>query len=320
MRKNLFAACFALLAACAFSLPAPCSADESKGAVNWVGGYISGFGQATATPTGNKTKDRLKALRAAEVLALRSLAETTKGVRIDGETIVENMMLRDDIVRARVEGIVKGAQKVKADIVWEDNVPLATVEMRICMTLNAPECRASSSLMSILPVEQKKEPAFVPAKSFIPEAPAPEKKEAPPVKEAPKPEPAKAAPKVKVVSYDSSKPVTGVVFNLEGQPFEREMLPVVVTTGEDNSYMTVYSAKSVKPNIIRTYGVVRYSDNLDQAAKNPQLGSNVMTISAISITKENMLLIKLEGAKALKETTRYGNDYLGEAKVFISAQ
>ncbi|TAN44622.1 MAG: hypothetical protein EPN22_05970 [Nitrospirae bacterium] len=319
MRKIIFTACLLLFTACVLYPPMPCFADESKGAVNWVGGYISGFGQATATPSGNKTKDRLKALRAAEVLALRSLAETIRGVRIDGDTVVENMMLRDDIVRARVEGIVKGAQKVRADVVWEDNAPLATVEMRICMTLNAPECRSGSSLMSILPVERKKEPAFVPTKSFI-EAPAPEKKEVQPVKESPKPEPVKEMPKVKVVSYDSSKPVTGVVFNLEGQPFEREMLPVVVTTGEDNSYLTVYSAKSVKPNVIRTYGVVRYSDNLDQAFKNPQLGNNVMTISAISVTKENMLLIKLEGAKALKETTRYGNDYLGDAKVFISAQ
>lgn len=286
--------------------------EESKGDINWVEGYVSGIGQGTAEPSGNKVKDRLKAIRAAEVLAFRSLAEMLKGVRIDGETVVENMMLRDDVVRARVEGMVKGAQKVKVDVSWEDNIPLATVEMRICLTLTSPECKNnSSSLMSSLLLEKKKAPTYVPAAQFA-EPPAPK------VKKETVESPKVVTPSVQGPVYDSSKPVSGVIFSLGGRPFERELLPVVITADGDK-YLTVYSAKSVKPNIIRTYGVVRYSDVLDQAKSNQNLGDNVMIIQAADITKENMIVIGMDSARAIKETTRHGNDYLGDAKVVISA-
>ncbi len=113
--------------------------------------------------------------------------------------------------------------------------------------------------------------------------------------------------------------MTGVVFNLGGRMFERVIMPVVVTTGEDKGFFTVYSAKSVKPNVVRTYGVVRYADTVDQALKIEHLGGNVMVISAEDITPEKMVLIRMESAKTIQQTTRYGNDYLGDAKVVISA-
>ncbi|MGZ8474489.1 MAG: hypothetical protein ACXW4N_11190, partial [Candidatus Deferrimicrobiaceae bacterium] len=70
-------------------LPGPRGlAGQSTGEVHWTGGYVQGVGQGTATPSGNRGKDRMMALRAAEVNAQRALAETIHGVRIDGETTV----------------------------------------------------------------------------------------------------------------------------------------------------------------------------------------------------------------------------------------
>ncbi len=95
-----------------------------SGEINWVQGYISAVGNGTADPSGNKVKDRLKSLRAAELVAQRTLLETLKGVQVDSKTTVENLMLKEDVIHSRVEGIVKGAQIVKRDVTWEGNIPL----------------------------------------------------------------------------------------------------------------------------------------------------------------------------------------------------
>lgn len=306
MRCKIIAACIMYAIGCLIS-SSPVSADETKGEINWVGGYISGIGQGTSKPSGNKAKDRINAVRAAVVLAHRALAETINGVRVDSNTLVKNMALEEDVVRTRVEGIVKGAQKISEHVEYVDGYPMATVEMRICLVANAPECKSNNALMSVLPVEKMKEPPYVPTKSFPATPPPVEKKD-----------PAQGA-KSQCLQHDSSKPVTGIVLNLDGRFFERELLPVVVTEGGEK-YQTVYSAKSVKPNVIRTYGVVRYADTLDQAVKNPQVGNNAMVICALDVTKENMIVIRPEGARLIRETTSHGNDYLSEAKVVISSK
>ncbi|MDI6726852.1 MAG: hypothetical protein QMD32_07785 [Smithellaceae bacterium] len=128
------------------------------------------------------------------------------------------------------------------------------------------------------------------------------------------------APKEYKVVYDSSKPVTGIIVNLEGRFFERVLLPVVVAEGLGDALVTVYSAKHVNPAVVRTQGIVRYADTVDQARSNPRIGHNVMVIPASKITKENMIVIKGEAARLIKETTAHGNDYLSEAKIIVSAQ
>ncbi|MBF0559962.1 MAG: hypothetical protein HQL08_14420 [Nitrospirae bacterium] len=306
MRTKCMAFVILLVASLIFA-PFVFADEESKGEINWVGGYVSGIAQATAPPSGNRAKDRIKALRAAEVLALRALAETTKGVRIDGETMVQDMMLVGDVVRSRVEGVVKGAQMYKSILEWDGDSPVATIEMRICLIPNAADCKSNSSLLGALPLEQKKEPTYVPVEKFSIESAPAEKKELQP------------APKPVVPSYDTSKPVTGVVVSLGGRYFEKELLPVVVTEGGAGKYVTVYSVKIVNPDIIRKYGVVRYADSIEQAVKNPYLGNNVMVVPAMDVTKENMISISRESAKTIRETMSYGNNYLSEAKVIISS-
>jgi len=291
-------------------LPGPrVLAGEATGEVRWTGGYVRGVGQGTATPSGNRVKDRMMALRAAEVTAQRALAEIVHGVRIDGETTVGGAM-RDSVVTTRVQGVVRGAQKVREDVTWDGEIPSATVELRICLFLEAPECRAGSALIQALPVEDRKQPSYVPA-VYYEEIDRPGNASTGSTAEAGKPS---------VVSYDTTRPVTGLVLQADGLRFERELFPVVVTRVEGGQLQTVFSAKSVKPEVIRTFGVVRYADTVDQALKDTRLGDNPLTIRVSEITRDNLLLLRTEAAKALRETTRYGNDYLGEAKVVIAGK
>ncbi|MDD5286769.1 MAG: hypothetical protein PHD54_13015 [Desulfuromonadaceae bacterium] len=282
---------------------------DGKGVVNWTDGFIESVGYGTATPSGQRGKDRINSRRAAEVAAQRALLETIKGVMVDSLTTVENSMLKEDYIRTRVDGIVKGAQIVDEKLTWEDSAPVYMVKMRICLNGGVLECKGNS-LVNVLDLEKRAEPAFVPQKVLIVVSPpqaAVDK--APPVDNPPRSYP-----------FDPSKPATGVIFTLDGRYFEKSLLPVVVTYSAQDGPVTVYSAKIVKPSVIRSYGAVRYAETVENAFRIPQIGGNALVVQAVEITKENMIVIKAQDAVKIKETLAHGNNYLSDAKVVITGR
>jgi hypothetical protein len=277
--------------------------EKKSGQINWVEGYISAVGEGTATPSGNKVKDQLRAVRAATIMAQRALLETVKGVKIDSQTKVQNRMTQEDVINARIEGTIQGAEMIKQNVRWEGDTPIATVELRICLS-GVGACKPEKSIISALNLDQKDEPAYVPQKRLNDIVPKQET----------------VIPRTQDILYDTSKPVTGIIFNLQGIFFERVILPVVMTISDGNKPFTVYSAKSVDPQIIRTHGVVRYADSVEQAKRNPHFGDNVIIVPVSGITKENMIIIGFDAARLIHETTSHGNDYLKSAKVIIAAK
>ena len=274
--------------------------EKKPGQINWVEGYISAVGEGTATPSGNKVKDQLRAVRAATILAQRTLLETVKELKIDSQTKVQNRMVQEDVINTRIEGTIQGAEIVKQDVRWEGEIPIATVELRICLG-GIGACKSEKSLISALNLDQMSEQTNAPNQRL---SDIVAKQET-------------IAQKVQDVIYDSSRPVTGIILNLQGLFFERVILPVVITIGDGNKPFTVYSVKSVDPPVIRTYGVVRYADSAEQAKRNPHLGDNVIIVPVSGTTKENMIMIGFDAARLIRETTSHGNDYLKSAKVAI---
>jgi hypothetical protein len=212
-------------------------------------------------------------------------------------------MTQEDVINARIEGTIQGAEMIKQNVRWEGDTPIATVELRICLS-GVGACKPEKSIISALNLDQKDEPAYVPQKRLNDIVPKQET----------------VIPRTQDILYDTSKPVTGIIFNLQGLFFERVILPVVMTISDGNKPFTVYSAKSVDPQIIRTHGVVRYTDSVDQAKGNPHLGNNTMIVPVTSVTKENMIVIGFDAARLIHETTSHGNDYLKSAKVIIAAK
>ena len=277
--------------------------EKREGKINWVDGYISAVGEGTATPSGNKIKDHLRAVRAATILAQRALLETVKELRIDSETKVRNKMVQEDVINTRIEGTIQGAEIVKQDVRWQGEIPIATVEMRICLS-GIGTCKSGKSIVNALALNQKDEPALAPKQRLNDIGPKQDT----------------AIPRIQDIVYDTSKPVTGIIFNLQGIFFERVILPVVITIDDGNKPFTVYSVKSVEPQVIRTYGIVRYADSVDQAKQNPHLGNNTMIVPVSSVTRENMIVIGFDAARLIRETTSHGNDYLKSAKVIIATK
>ena len=123
------------------------------------------------------------------------------------------------------------------------------------------------------------------------------------------------------IVYDSTRPVTGLILRLSPLvAFERSIFPVIVTIGEEGKKLCVYSAKTVKPEVIRTFGVVRYADTVEDALKDSRLGNNAMVIEGSSVMRDNNFVIGTEGARLIRESTRYGNDFLADAKVAIAGK
>ena len=130
---------------------APAFAEEGQtGRIDWVNGHIIGFGFGSADPGMNKALARASSIRAAKVDAMRNLLETVKGVSIDSNTLVEDFVVKKDVISARVAGIVKGAQMVNHNTEWLDGSPLTTVEMRVCISAEAQGCSPGKSLVSAL--------------------------------------------------------------------------------------------------------------------------------------------------------------------------
>ena len=136
-----------------FSVRTMDAQEKAAGQINWVEGYISAVGEGTATPSGNKMKDQLRAVRAATVMAQRSLLETVKGLKVDSQTKVENKMVQEDVINTRVEGIIQGAEIVRQNVRWEGDAPIAIVELRVCLG-GVGSCKPEKSIINALELDR----------------------------------------------------------------------------------------------------------------------------------------------------------------------
>lgn len=80
--------------------------------VNWSSGTIQAEGAGVGPDNTPPSVARMLACRAAVVDAQRNLVESIHGVRVEGTTVVENMMVESDIIKTSVDGVLKGAQVV----------------------------------------------------------------------------------------------------------------------------------------------------------------------------------------------------------------
>ena len=82
----------------------------------------TGFGAPPADAV-NKSQARLMAKQAAKLDALRNLAQTLNGVKVDSKTTVRDFVTQNDEIRTQVDGFIRGAEVLseeeKEDGTWE---------------------------------------------------------------------------------------------------------------------------------------------------------------------------------------------------------
>lgn len=93
----------------------PLSSNERRRPIT-----ATGYAVISIQPHHLPAQQRLLAIRAAKLDAYRGLAEQVYGQYLDGATTVADATLRSDRVRARVEGLIHGAEVVAISPVGND--------------------------------------------------------------------------------------------------------------------------------------------------------------------------------------------------------
>lgn len=108
MQSNVFAQSNDLLTDIETS---PVIQDFENGKVNWTEQYVEaiGFSVLDTARFKNPAQARAMAQRGAVVVAQRNLLEIVQGVNINSETTVKDFMIESDIIKTKIEGVLKGA-------------------------------------------------------------------------------------------------------------------------------------------------------------------------------------------------------------------
>ena len=128
----LLAGFFLFLTGCNWYIPYE---DEYQGLSALAqGGVIEATGYSVIqSHSGSEPQQRLMAIKAARLDAFRQLAEVVYGTYIDSNTTISDLTIQDDVYRARVEGVIYGAELVKIEPISNDTyavtlgLPRATV-------------------------------------------------------------------------------------------------------------------------------------------------------------------------------------------------
>jgi hypothetical protein len=317
-----------------------------QGMINWTTGEVYATGIGAPPPNAvNFAQARAMAERAAQVVAYRNLLEIVKGVRVDSETVVENFMTKSDIIRTKVDGIIKGAMPIKKQYLSDGSVEVTVVMRMKGDFLNAvvPETFGGSSLP---PPPMRPAPSVTPPAASK-QAPAPtasDKKLEPPrvepVKPAPttaqpekKPEPPKGttqqpqqekkveppqqqpvvAPEQPTAQFKGGK-ATGVVIDGRGLGLKPALLPKIV----DQQGQEIYVGQVVPRTNAVEQGVAGYAKDVNAAANNFRVTDNPAVIRGLraSGAARTDIMLSQADAQMLRELGKKG-DFLQFCRVII---
>ena len=310
-----------------------------QGMINWTSGEVYATGIGVPPPNAvNPAQARAMAERAAQVVAYRNLLEIVKGVRVDSETVVENFMTKSDIIRTKVDGIIKGAMPVKKQYLSDGSVEV-TVVMRMkgdflnavvpetfgSSVLPMPPLRPAPSVQAPTPPktapvpavpEKRPEPAPMPQqpekkpeppKTVTPQQPQPEKRPEPPQ------QPPVAVPDQSTTQFKGGK-ATGLVIDGRGLGLKPALLPKIV----DPQGQEIYVGQVVPRTNAVEQGVAGYAKDVSAASNNFRVTDNPAVIKGVraSGAARTDIMLSQTDAQMLRDLGKKG-DFLQYCRVII---
>lgn len=265
------------------------------GNVNWTTGLVTAVGiGAPPDHAANKAQARAMAERAAFSVAIRNLLEVVKGIQVDSATLVENMIVSNDLVKTRVTGLVKGAQPLKKEV-----QPDGAVEVTVGVSL-------TGELVDIVIAKDfgRKAAAF-PAKPApmpkLPEAPpAPPVPAAKPVVPQPAPSPSQPAKPSVPQSIASADSYTGLLVDARGLGLRPALAPRLL----DEQGKELYASEVLDRNQAVQSGVAGYAKDLVAGSRQPRVTDNPLVVKAVRATgtKATDIVLGDDSVKAIQQS------------------
>ena len=278
-----------MLAVMLFSI----SSVFAQSPLNWDSATVTVVGTGIAPPTAvTPVQARMLARRAAVVDAYRQLAESIKGVNVDAETTVENMMVTSDTVVTKVNACIKGAV-----VVAEQEISGGGYEV----TMTVPLFGVTNSIaQAVIPQTTVIDPLPEPIPEVIPSMPAGSLQ----------------GGTIIYTTIDSGKKspleaiggYTGVIIDCRGLGLKPVMSPVI----KNDKGISIYGHKNLNYDKIVAEGMVSYASSASQASR---AGSNPLVIKAIRLMDHNAnpVISTADANRILIENST--SNFLNETKV-----
>lgn len=250
-------------------------------------GYILVAGQGLPMAGGSPARQRMTAIRAAEIVAYRRLAEIINGVYVSGQTTVRECALESDVIRTAVNGLIKGARKVHEE--WNPTDGSAVVIMQVGM-------RGSDSVAEALYsnyINAAPGRALMQTVAYAPPAPQPQAV-------------ATVAPAV------PAEPSDGLIIDARELGFQ----PALINRIFSSKGEALYDPSKVSQKILVEQGAGEYTNTIEKAraaleargAKMPMVvkATGLKTMADLNVSDEDVLRIYAADQKS---------NFLASAKV-----
>lgn len=219
--------------------------QSEKAAINWTQGsdsFVTSVG--IGLPGG---KGVAMARVAAMMDAQRNLLGILKGVQIDSETLMQDLMIQSDTVKRNINGLLQGAQ-----IVEEYANPDGSYFMRMSVPLYGATGSVASAVLPEVTRNIVPEPLPTAAQTVLPR----EERSA-----------------VQSANY------TGVVVDASGLGLSPTFSPIIY----DVNGRAVYGIQNIDSQIAIAKGMVGYADALSGATSGSRAGINPLVVTAVEV-------------------------------------
>lgn len=223
------------------------SVEQSvKGNVNWEKGAsadVEAIGVGMAPDNMPTARGMAMARRAAIVDAYRYLAETINAVQVDAETTMNNLTVESDIVKTKVNAIIRGAKIIEefsnsdGSYTVKMSVPLYGVGSVAAVAI--PEANKT-----VLPAE-----APVISDGYVPSA------------------------EVQAAAY------TGVIVDASGMGLEGTFSPIIY----DVNGRAIYGMRNIDKDFAISKGMVEYAGDVQNAVVSSRAGANPLVVRAVAV-------------------------------------
>lgn len=286
MRRHISKLFMACLMAMTLMVVSAASAFAAGTGMDWSGDSkitVQGTGVAP-TYAVNAVQARMLARRAAVVDAYRQLAEMVKGVNVDSETTVENMMVTSDVTKTKVTALIQGARVVSEQAI-DGGGYAVTMEMSVFGASNslATAVLPTNTVPTSFPAPDASVPASTPSSVQVNVQVTPGT--------TTQQTPAATLPSVTVPSHQGSSAAaapagqaiggyTGLIVDCRGLGLKPVMSPVIKNANGE----PIYGYKNLDSATVIANGMASYTTDLSKATR---AGSNPLVVKAVGLDNHN---------------------------------